>query len=202
MKNNEQKEIINQLTQEKEKLVNELKEGKESKNILKEKYDKLKENQDQLIMLLKLVEKEGVNLENIITKWNSQMDEEEDGEKNGNSNPNKNNETEHEEINEENSHKNQGSGEEEEEENKDDNPEEEMDNKELHSDEDLDKDGEFLPLTLGENNINTNTVKIHRANVPKLDFAGIKLFADKKQVNEKDKVKKGLNNYEKIIKKK
>ena len=64
------------------------------------KYDKLKENQDQLIMLLKLVEKEGVNLENIVNKWNSQMD---DGEgKNENEEESNHAETEMIHANEEN----------------------------------------------------------------------------------------------------
>lgn len=182
LKNNEQKVLISNLQKENEKLKKDLKTSEDSKSEIQSKYDTLKENQDQLVMLLKLVEKEGVNLENIISKWNSQMDEEE--EKNSSNNVNEDN------IN------NLSEGE------KENNEEDDLNDKEIHSDDDLNGGEEFLPLTLGENNINSNTVKIKRANVPKLDFGGIKLFADNQPLNDKDKKKKGLNNYEAVIKKK
>lgn len=204
LKNNEQKTIIAKLTKDNENLQKELQEANEAKNQIKKKYEKLKENQDQLIMLLKLVEKEGVNLENIITKWNSQMDEEE-ALKNSTS-PCNGTEEELEKNNDNNEEEDNNDVDDVEEDlllDKVNHNEEDLDkvnhsaedlDKINHSDEDFDKDGQlidgtdFLPLTLGDNNINCNTVKIHKANVPKLDFGGIKLLNEKKVV--KDKIKK------------
>lgn len=206
LKNNEQKTLIAKLTKDNETLQKELQEANEAKNLIKKKYEKLKENQDQLIMLLKLVEKEGVNLENIITKWNSQMDEEE-ALKNSTS-PCNGTEEEVEKNNENNEEEDNNDVDDVEEDlllDKINHSEEDIDkanhsvedlDKINHSDEDLDKDGQlmdgtdFLPLTLGDNNINYNTVKIQKANVPKLDFGGIKLLNDKKIVKDKDKIKK------------
>ena len=180
-----------------------------NKNELQNKFDKLKENQDQLIMLLKLVEKEGVNLENIINKWNSQMD---DGEgKNENEEESNHAETEMIHANEENEEGKGGEKEEEknnqgvQENNNEENEEKEEEddnNNDLQSDEEFGKEGEFLPLTLEDNNNINNNAKIYKANVPKLDFGGIKILAERKKVNEKPVAKKGFVNYHKVNKKK
>lgn len=207
LKNNQQKTVISNLTKEKEKLENDLKSALESKNNLQIKYDKLKENQDQLIMLLKLVEKEGVNLENIINKWNSQMD---DGE-GKNEQESNHAETEMIHVNEENNEEEKGGLKEDEknnqegEENNEEGEEKEDEddnNNDLQSDEEFGKEGEFLPLTLEDNNNINNNAKIYKANVPKLDFGGIKILAERKKVNEKPVAKKGFVGYHKVIKKK
>ena len=43
---------------------------------LKETINKLKDNQSQLVMLIKLIEENGIDAEGIIDKWNEQVDEE------------------------------------------------------------------------------------------------------------------------------
>ena len=40
---------------------------------LKENINKLKDNQSQLVMLIKLIEENGIDAEGIIDKWNEQM---------------------------------------------------------------------------------------------------------------------------------
>ena len=74
--NKEQKEtkakLINE-TEMKEKKYNELTEVNQR---LKENINKLKDNQSQLVMLIKLIEENGIDAEGIIDKWNEQVDEE------------------------------------------------------------------------------------------------------------------------------
>ena len=43
---------------------------------LKENINKLKDNQSQPVMLIKLIEENGIDAEGIIDKWNEQVDEE------------------------------------------------------------------------------------------------------------------------------
>lgn len=57
----------------KEKKYNELTEVNQR---LKENINKLKDNQSQLVMLIKLIEENGIDAEGIIDKWNEQVDEE------------------------------------------------------------------------------------------------------------------------------
>lgn len=74
--NKEQKETIAKLineTEMKEKKYNELAEVNQR---LKENINKLKDNQSQLVMLIKLIEENGIDAEGIIDKWNEQVDEE------------------------------------------------------------------------------------------------------------------------------
>ena len=74
--NKEKKETIAKLineTEMKEKKYNELTEVNQR---LKENINKLKDNQSQLVMLIKLIEENGIDAEGIIDKWNEQVDEE------------------------------------------------------------------------------------------------------------------------------
>lgn len=74
MINKEQKETIAKLLNEaemKEKKYNELTEMSQRLN---ENINKLKYNQSQLVMLIKLLEEKGIDVEGIIDKWNEHVD--------------------------------------------------------------------------------------------------------------------------------
>lgn len=74
MINKEQKETIAKLLNEaemKEKKYNELTEMSQRLN---ENINKIKYNQSQLVMLIKLLEEKGIDVEGIINKWNEQVD--------------------------------------------------------------------------------------------------------------------------------
>lgn len=43
---------------------------------LKDKIEQLKENQNQLVLLLKIIEKNGIDIEGIIDKWNEEVEKE------------------------------------------------------------------------------------------------------------------------------
>ena len=50
-----------------------IKEDKENTN-LKKKYGSLKENQEQLIMLIKIIQENGVDVDGLIDKWNNEVE--------------------------------------------------------------------------------------------------------------------------------
>ena len=74
--NKEQKETIAKLINETEKKQKKYNELTEVNQRLKENINKLKDNQSQLVMLIKLIEENGIDAEGIIDKWNEQVDEE------------------------------------------------------------------------------------------------------------------------------
>ena len=74
--NKEQKETIAKLINETEKKKKKYNELTEVNQRLKENINKLKDNQSQLVMLIKLIEENGIDAEGIIDKWNEQVDEE------------------------------------------------------------------------------------------------------------------------------
>ena len=53
---------------------------------LKKKYGSLKENQEQLIMLIKIIQENGVDVDGLIDKWNNEVEMEEKQANNGNKN--------------------------------------------------------------------------------------------------------------------
>lgn len=74
---NSQKKFIEKIVRDNEKLEEEINRLREKNNKIYAKYESLKENQNQLILLLKIIEKNGINLEEIIDKWNEQVEENE-----------------------------------------------------------------------------------------------------------------------------
>ena len=92
-----EKEELETIFQKQEKLIKKLEE--ENQN-LEEKIDCIvtenkkiskkiighQENQEQLVMLVKIVQKSGVDVEKLIDKWNNEVDMENNNEKNNNYN--------------------------------------------------------------------------------------------------------------------
>ena len=71
-----QKKLIQKLIEDNEKLDNKFNEVYEDNIRLKNKLNGYKDTQDQLIMLIKLVQKTGVDVEGIIDKWNNEVENE------------------------------------------------------------------------------------------------------------------------------
>ena len=73
----EQKSYIEKLI-EKNKLLDEKYNDVSQVNIdMKKKYNNLKENQEQLIMLIKIIQENGVDVDGLIDKWNNEIENEE-----------------------------------------------------------------------------------------------------------------------------
>lgn len=73
-KNNSQKKLISKLINENEDNEKKLTQLDRENKKLKDKLSQLKENQNQLILLLKIIGKTGVDIEGIIDKWNEQVE--------------------------------------------------------------------------------------------------------------------------------
>ena len=82
----EQENTIHLLKKERDKLVLQLKEEYQLREKTDEKLDKLMESQNQLILVLKIIELKGVNIDEIIDQWNKDIEEEEQKQLNKNSN--------------------------------------------------------------------------------------------------------------------
>ena len=90
-KSSAQKKLIQKLIEDNEKLDNKFNEVYEDNIRLKNKLNGYKDTQDQLIMLIKLVQKTGVDVEGIIDKWNNEVENENNKEENNlNENENEN----------------------------------------------------------------------------------------------------------------
>jgi hypothetical protein len=73
----EQKKYIEQLIENNKKL-DEIYNDVSQENInIKKKYSHLKENQEQLIMLIKIIQENGVDVDGLIDKWNNEIENEE-----------------------------------------------------------------------------------------------------------------------------
>ena len=72
-----QKKLIQKLIQENEKLDNKFNEVYEENCKLRNTILSYKDTQEQLIILIKLVQKTGVDVESIIDKWNNEVENEE-----------------------------------------------------------------------------------------------------------------------------
>ena len=73
----EQKTYIEKLM-EKNKILDEKFNTVNQENIdIKKKYYNLKENQEQLIMLIKIIQENGIDVDGLIDKWNNEIDMEE-----------------------------------------------------------------------------------------------------------------------------
>ena len=81
-----QKKLIQKLIEDNEKIDNKYNEVYEDNIRLRNKLNSYKDTQEQLIMLIKLVQKTGVDVEGIIDKWNNEVENENNKEENLNEN--------------------------------------------------------------------------------------------------------------------
>lgn len=89
-----QKKLIEKLEEDNQKLENEIKKIYNENKKIKQKIEINQENQEQLIMLVKIVQKSGINVEEMIDKWNEEVEMENNNSKIINkSNDSKNNES-------------------------------------------------------------------------------------------------------------
>ena len=73
----EQKTSIEKLIEKNKKLDEKFNEVSQENSNLKKKYGSLKENQEQLIMLIKIIQENGVDVDGLIDKWNNEVEMEE-----------------------------------------------------------------------------------------------------------------------------
>ena len=73
----EQKSNIEKLIERNKKLDEKFNEVSQENTNLKKKYGSLKENQEQLIMLVKIIQENGIDVDGLIDKWNNEVEMEE-----------------------------------------------------------------------------------------------------------------------------
>ena len=73
----EQKSNIEKLIERNKKLDEKFNEVSQENTTLKKKYGSLKENQEQLIMLIKIIQENGIDVDGLIDKWNNEVEMEE-----------------------------------------------------------------------------------------------------------------------------
>ena len=73
----EQKSNIEKLIERNKNLDEKFNEVSQENTNLKKKYGSLKENQEQLIMLIKIIQENGVDVDGLIDKWNNEVEMEE-----------------------------------------------------------------------------------------------------------------------------
>ena len=73
----EQKSYIEKLMQKNKQLDEKFNEVNQENIKIKNKYNNLKENQEQLIMLIKIIQENGVDVDGLIDKWNNEIEMEE-----------------------------------------------------------------------------------------------------------------------------
>ena len=73
----EQKSYIEKLMEKNKKLDEKFNEVNQENIAIKKKYSTLKENQEQLIMLIKIIQENGVDVDGLIDKWNNEVEMEE-----------------------------------------------------------------------------------------------------------------------------
>ena len=73
----EQKKYIEQLIENNKKLDERFNDVSQENINIKKKYSNLKENQEQLIMLIKIIQENGVDVDELIDKWNNEIENEE-----------------------------------------------------------------------------------------------------------------------------
>ena len=73
----EQKSNIEKLKERNKKLDEKFNEVSQENTTLKKKYSSLKENQEQLIMLIKIIQENGIDVDGLIDKWNNEVEMEE-----------------------------------------------------------------------------------------------------------------------------
>ena len=73
----EQKSYIEKLMEKNKKLDDKFNNVNQENISIKKKYNQLKENQEQLIMLIKIIQENGVDVDGLIDKWNNEIEMEE-----------------------------------------------------------------------------------------------------------------------------
>ena len=96
-----QQRLIQKFEEDNEKLENKIKSIEHENKKINQKIELHQENQEQLIMLVKIVQRSGVNVEELIDKWNNEVEMENNSTVTNNSN--NNNESYTDSINESNS---------------------------------------------------------------------------------------------------
>ena len=76
----DQKKLIVKLIEDNEKVDSKLNELYEDNSKMRNKLNSYKDTQEQLIMLIKLIQKNGIDVEGIIDKWNNEVEKEEEKE--------------------------------------------------------------------------------------------------------------------------
>ena len=71
-----QKKLIEKMVEDNQKLENKIKDMENENYQISQKIDAQKENQEQLILLVKIIQKSGVDVEKLIDKWNNEVDDE------------------------------------------------------------------------------------------------------------------------------
>jgi len=85
----ELKSHIEKLMEKNKKLDEKFNEVNQENISIKRKYNTLKENQEQLIMLIKIIQENGVDVDGLIDQWNNEIEQEEKEGKDGESDNNK-----------------------------------------------------------------------------------------------------------------
>ena len=75
-----QDRLIEKLVQDNENLTDQITELEKLNSKLVKKINTYKENQEELIMLIKIIQKNGIDIEQIIDKWNNDLENEEEKE--------------------------------------------------------------------------------------------------------------------------
>ena len=71
-----QERLIERLIQDNKNLTNQIADTENENHKLNKKINVYKENQEQLVMLVKIIQKNGVDIETLIDKWNSELENE------------------------------------------------------------------------------------------------------------------------------
>lgn len=70
--------LIEKLTEDNKSLSDKIGGMKHENNKLKQKINVFKENQEQLVMLVKIIQQNGIDIEDLIDKWNDEIENEEE----------------------------------------------------------------------------------------------------------------------------
>jgi chromosome segregation ATPase len=71
-----QKKLIEKMVEDNQKLENKIKNMETENYQISQKIEAQKENQEQLILLVKIIQKSGVDVEELIDKWNNEIEKE------------------------------------------------------------------------------------------------------------------------------
>ena len=85
-----QKKLIEKLEEDNQKLEKEIQKIDNENNKIKKKIELSQENQEQLIVLVKIIQKSGVDIEELIDKWNDEVDKDNENKKTEKNNNDKN----------------------------------------------------------------------------------------------------------------